>query len=636
MVFVMDKLWLAQKSNNRTPLGLRSGGHSSRSPSPSVTGVAHVGVEVPQQNNGVPGGCTVQYPSQGLQEGRVLCTVVWPVGCHNGERPVPDPKAQGRDPLVYWGELQHMAAELWGYEQAHTRSPPHTMGNPEKWSVQPLSRVMVPEPKLCVEVRPTISSRNRSTSRTSSGSFPASEVTFHVPAPETVCMAWVVRGALPDRRPKHTAPDPYGPSYGWWACGKVAPRCLFGLGPAGSRGQRPGHQALACELPPQAWLQDGAPVTPIRATLRFLVSSVPAVSPPVAVASAVSPVVTVPAVSPPVAPVPAVVSSSGSCVCSVSPMALCLQCLLQWLLCLQCLLQWLLCLQCLLQWLLCLQCSPPVAPVSAVSPPMAPVSAVSPPVAPPVAPVSAVSPPVAPPVAPVSAVSPPVAPVSACSPPMAPVSAVSPPVAPPVAPVSAVSPPVHLQWSCVCSVSSCGTSSGSCVCSVSSCGTSSGSCVCSGSSSGCGVLLLWHLQWLLCLQWLFQWLRLCQSSEVEILLVESLDQASAIVKDSHRAEMLRDLEDVTMAVFVIRTEVHCLEEPPVDIGVVIEGVEVLNGLSSVASACALLLGLIYVLNLAYPKSLRFTFEVFQKIIMELEPQKMSPKVSSLYGKLPKC
>ncbi|KAK7910022.1 hypothetical protein WMY93_014706 [Mugilogobius chulae] len=97
--------------------------------------------------------------------------------------------------------------------------------------------------------------------------------------------------------------------------------------------------------------------------------------------------------------------------------------------------------------------------------------------------------------------------------------------------------------------------------------------------------------------------------------------------------MLRDLEDVTMAVFVIRTEVHCLEEPPVDIGVVIEGVEVLNGLSSVASACALLLGLIYVLNLAYPKSLRFTFEVFQKIIMELEPQKMSPKVSSLYGKL---
>ncbi|KAI3361876.1 hypothetical protein L3Q82_002210 [Scortum barcoo] len=33
----------------------------------------------------------------------------------------------------------------------------------------------------------------------------------------------------------------------------------FGLSPAGSHGQRPGHQALACEPQPQAWLQGGAP-----------------------------------------------------------------------------------------------------------------------------------------------------------------------------------------------------------------------------------------------------------------------------------------------------------------------------------------------------------------------------------------
>ncbi|KAK7880617.1 hypothetical protein WMY93_032746 [Mugilogobius chulae] len=221
--------------------------------------------------------------------------------------------------------------------------------------------------------------------------------------------------------------------------------------------------------------------------------------------------------------------------------------------------------------------SPPVAPVPAVSPPVAPVSAVSPPVAP----VSAVSPPMAP----VSAVSPPVAPVSAVSPPVAPVSAVSPPVAPPVAPVSAVALPVAVVSPPVAPP------------------------VAPVSAVSFSMPAVPHLH----------------------LLVESLDQASAIVKDSHRAEMLRDLEDVTMAVFVIRTEVHCLEELPVDIGVVIEGVEVLNGLSSVASACALLLGLIYVLNLAYPKSLRFTFEVFQKIIMELEPQKMSPKLAVCMG-----
>uniref|UniRef100_A0A3Q2D2W4 PB1 domain-containing protein n=1 Tax=Cyprinodon variegatus TaxID=28743 RepID=A0A3Q2D2W4_CYPVA len=94
-----------------------------------------------------------------------------------------------------------------------------------------------------------------------------------------------------------------------------------------------------------------------------------------------------------------------------------------------------------------------------------------------------------------------------------------------------------------------------------------------------------------------------------------------------------ELKQLTMAVFVIRKEEEGLKEPPEDIGIVIEGVEVLQDLTSVASACALLLGLIYSLNLAYPKALRFTFEVFQKIFMQLEQHKMSPKVQNLFGRL---
>lgn len=88
-----------------------------------------------------------------------------------------------------------------------------------------------------------------------------------------------------------------------------------------------------------------------------------------------------------------------------------------------------------------------------------------------------------------------------------------------------------------------------------------------------------------------------------------------------------------MAVFVIRKEGEELEELPENIGIVIEGVELLNGLTSVASACALLLGLIYALNLAYPRPLHFTFEVLQKIAMQLDQHKMSPKVHNLYSKL---
>ncbi|KAL6483828.1 hypothetical protein MHYP_G00087000 [Metynnis hypsauchen] len=75
--------------------------------------------------------------------------------------------------------------------------------------------------------------------------------------------------------------------------------------------------------------------------------------------------------------------------------------------------------------------------------------------------------------------------------------------------------------------------------------------------------------------------------------------------DSNYAQ--RDLEQLNMAVFAIRREGEGLQEPPEDIGIVIEGMEVLHELTSVTSACALLLGLIYVLNPAYPKPLSFHF-----------------------------
>ncbi|MEQ2289076.1 hypothetical protein AMECASPLE_029380 [Ameca splendens] len=61
-------------------------------------------------------------------------------------------------------------AELGGNKQTHPSSPPFPVGH-----------CWVPEPKLCMEVSPTISSLYLSTSRTSSGTFPPSEVTFHFP-----------------------------------------------------------------------------------------------------------------------------------------------------------------------------------------------------------------------------------------------------------------------------------------------------------------------------------------------------------------------------------------------------------------------------------------------------------------------
>lgn len=72
---------------------------------------------------------------------------------------------------------------------------------------------------------------------------------------------------------------------------------------------------------------------------------------------------------------------------------------------------------------------------------------------------------------------------------------------------------------------------------------------------------------------------------------------------------------------------------PVDVSIILEGKEILPGCHNTAKACALLMGLIYALNLAYPRALRYTFEVFQKLFLELDVIKLSPKVQALKSKL---
>jgi len=62
--------------------------------------------------------------------------------------------------------------------------------------------------------------------------------------------------------------------------------------------------------------------------------------------------------------------------------------------------------------------------------------------------------------------------------------------------------------------------------------------------------------------------------------------------------------------------------------IVIDGTEVLQNLD-LPRTCALLIGLIYAVNLSYPKLLKSTFEVFQKMFLELDGLKTSPRVMSL-------
>lgn len=62
--------------------------------------------------------------------------------------------------------------------------------------------------------------------------------------------------------------------------------------------------------------------------------------------------------------------------------------------------------------------------------------------------------------------------------------------------------------------------------------------------------------------------------------------------------------------------------------IIVEGSKILERID-VARSRALMMGVIYALNLTYPKQLKFTFEVFQKLCLELDGQKASSKVMNL-------
>ncbi|ROJ66248.1 Transcription initiation factor TFIID subunit 6 [Anabarilius grahami] len=121
----------------------------------------------------------------------------------------------------------------------------------------------------------------------------------------------------------------------------------------------------------------------------------------------------------------------------------------------------------------------------------------------------------------------------------------------------------------------------------------------------------------------FLWSHLCISQ-----LFLGMHSPQVVQKDEAELELQR----CTMAVYIFKEDDDPFQ-PPHQVGIVIEGVKVLNDVPSVPHACAMLFGHIYVLNLSYPSELKNTFEALQKIFMEVEPKKMARKVFSLSVKL---
>ncbi|GAA6075181.1 sterile alpha motif domain-containing protein 3-like [Tachysurus ichikawai] len=93
------------------------------------------------------------------------------------------------------------------------------------------------------------------------------------------------------------------------------------------------------------------------------------------------------------------------------------------------------------------------------------------------------------------------------------------------------------------------------------------------------------------------------------------------------------MASTVIGIYIIRPENAEVCDPPSEVGLIVEGVKVLQNLGDVAKVCALLLGVIYNLNLSYPPDLKYTFDFFQKVLLGLDAQKLSHKIQVLKNKI---
>lgn len=71
----------------------------------------------------------------------------------------------------------------------------------------------------------------------------------------------------------------------------------------------------------------------------------------------------------------------------------------------------------------------------------------------------------------------------------------------------------------------------------------------------------------------------------------------------------------------------------INASVVLEEAVVLSDLGDIPNALAVLMGLLYALNIDYPKELKYTFEVIQRVLMNIGAGQCSSLVHGVRNRL---
>ncbi|XP_071316049.1 uncharacterized protein [Trachinotus anak] len=103
--------------------------------------------------------------------------------------------------------------------------------------------------------------------------------------------------------------------------------------------------------------------------------------------------------------------------------------------------------------------------------------------------------------------------------------------------------------------------------------------------------------------------------------------------DIEADDIQRDMQKTTMSIYVINKEGGENGHYD-DIGIFVDGVIILDNIGGAVQACAVILGVIYALNLAYPKELRYySFKFIQKVLLRMDGERLSPRVLGQQNKI---